>query len=1306
MRHSRFGFLILAGAAGWAPLFGADQPSGKEWRQIIQSLRVFPTTLQEVGGRQGEGAEPELFAALEALRVSKGREIRPLSTYLNQYPASPWRLSLLTQVGMHYRQAGYLSRAADAWSEAWNTGKTVKEAGAATWSNQSGVELAELLARLGRTDQLAGLLEELSSRPLRGSAAQRVAYARESLERMRTTPERNFRCGPLSVASLAEVLGRPEPKLLEERGAPSGTSLVYNKDLAARVGMSLTTLKREGACLPPLPAIIHFRSGHFATVVREADGRYLVKDPTFGDDAWFTREAIQDEWSGYVLVPGSVIPSGFRAVDRSEAATILGKGGAPNGDPTQNGDCNTQTGGMGCPETKGCSGMPAHTFHSLLASLFIRDTPVGYAPALGPSLFFRISYSQRDVIQPQAFNYSNIGPKWRFNYQAFVVDDPTVAIDGASVSMMVKLHGLGGGMKSFVFDRASGSQPPHRPETGPSKPQVEDRSVLVRSGLTSYTRHLPDGSREIYGHPDGAFLFPRRVFLTAIVDPSGARATINYDGQNRITSLVDAQGLSTILHYENADPLKVTRVTDPFGRSARFEYNASGQLLRVTDVVGLGTDFFYGPTMGGATNPIDFIHTMRTPYGSYHYSQGSDADGRWVEAVDPTGAVERAEFKRHPAIKANDAHLMPPGFVGRYPGGSFYWNQRAMARYPRDYNRAQHTRWLFGSDGEGSVDIPHSLKGAEVTDTYQTWFTYPGQTNANQKGSLSLPSQVVRNTGDGFQTWRYEYNDLGRTTKVIDPMGRETSLSYATNLMDLAEVRQTSNGRNDLLARYTYNDQHLPLTVTDAAGQVTRLAYNTAGQLTSLTNPLGQSTTLSYNALGQLERVVGAGGRASYFTYDSVGRIHTVTDPEGETVSTEYDALDRPTKVTYSDNTFERFIYDRLDVKAHRDRTGRWTTMAYNALRQLVEVRDSLGRVTRLDWCGCGTLDSLTDPMGRVTNWVRDLDNHVIAKILPDRTRTAFNYDLLGRLTQRVDAKGQITSYDYNPDNSLREVSYTNSRRPVASAPVSFTYDRDYNRVLTMTDGTGTTTYGYHPIAETPQLGAGSLATVTSPMANSTIAYSYDKLGRIISRSINGVAATLTYDDLGRPTQVTNALGAFTFGFEGTTSRLNALGLPNGMTTAFSYFDATQQHRLKEIHHHASSGATVSKFGYTYDAFGQIKTWTQQIDVQSPNTYAFQYDAVGQLLDAKLTGPNGDLFKQFLYGYDAAGNRTSEEKDGQSTSSTFNNGNQLVRLSTAPRNAPLSQPNKNAKGSKASSKRAVGRLGAMPSKPTLRAVEP
>jgi len=119
--------------------------------------------------------------------------------------------------------------------------------------------------------------------------------------------------------------------------------------------------------------------------------------------------------------------------------------------------------------------------------------------------------------------------------------------------------------------------------------------------------------------------------------------------------------------------------------------------------------------------------------------------------------------------------------------------------------------------------------------------------------------------------------------------------------------------------------------------------------------------------------------------------------------------------------------------------------------------------------------------------------------------------------------------------------------------------------VLTMTDGVGTTTYGYHPIAETSQLGLGALPQ--KPIQWRTAPSPMDMTGWVGSQAAaaSGVVATISYDDLGRPTQVTNALCAFTFDFEGTTSRLNALGLPNGMTTAFSYFDATQQHRLKEI---------------------------------------------------------------------------------------------------------------------------------------------
>lgn len=73
-----------------------------------------------------------------------------------------------------------------------------------------------------------------------------------------------------------------------------------------------------------------------------------------------------------------------------------------------------------------------------------------------------------------------------------------------------------------------------------------------------------------------------------------------------------------------------------------------------------------------------------------------------------------------------------------------------------------------------------------------------------------------------------------------------------------------------------------------------------------------------------------------------------------------------------------------------------------------------------------------------------------------------------------------------------------------------------------MTDRVGTTSYGYYDIPDgssgSPGLGARRLHTVDGPWSNDTIAYEYDELGRVVSRSINTTAneIDLVYDALGR----------------------------------------------------------------------------------------------------------------------------------------------------------------------------------------------
>jgi hypothetical protein len=59
---------------------------------------------------------------------------------------------------------------------------------------------------------------------------------------------------------------------------------------------------------------------------------------------------------------------------------------------------------------------------------------------------------------------------------------------------------------------------------------------------------------------------------------------------------------------------------------------------------------------------------------------------------------------------------------------------------------------------------------------------------------------------------------------------------------------------------------------------------------------------------------------------------------------------------------------------------------------------------------------------------------------------------------------------------------------------------------------------------------------------------SYDQLGRVTNRSVNGTAnsETWTFDSLGRVSTDVNKLGTFTNTFVGVTNRLSKLAYPGG----------------------------------------------------------------------------------------------------------------------------------------------------------------
>jgi RHS repeat-associated protein len=1237
----------------------AAQASLEETTRQITFGRWFAEPLRPT--RSPTGAENQaLLQGLSAFAARSERDdFSGLTTFLTQHPDSVWAMALQTTLGMEYYNTGYYSRAIAAWQRAWHLGKNEADEGPKALAERAGAELAFLFARLGRMNELRELLRELGIHALRGTTAERVNGARHGLWSMENEPEKSFRCGPFALERIRTAFKIENPiheAILNSKSTTNGFSLVQVEQLAREIGMNYQMAHRSQGAAFIFPAVAHWKSGHYAALIRQRGELFLAQDPTFGNDTWASTRALDDEASGYFLVPAGPLPPGWRAVPRAEAEGIWGKGltTSSNAKDTTRYD----------EKAKQCNsggGMATWNAHLMVVSQQITDTPVGYTPPVGPAVYFTATYNQREANQPALFSYANLSPQWTFNWLSFIIDDPFNRFGS------VQYYVDGGGTLDF-FNSDVTNQVFHG--------TVRNPGTLTRTSTNSYELRFPDGSRQVFGFPDGSVSSMRRVFLTQVIDPAGNAATLTYDATNRLTSITDAIGQVTTVHYdlgpqggvpgtENQHLYKITSVTDPFGRTARFKYAAGplGSLTNITDMLGLNSGFLEGADTVGDTTHVTHIGRMTTPYGTTFFRTGNIARNRWLEITEPDGGTERIEYAENDRVGiafAEPFSLVPAGMPTwnryLYARNTYHWDKKAFAEgyATNDFTKARIYHFTHGRDINAAEGLLESVK---MPFENRVWFNYPNQTVPTVPGTDDRPSRIGRVLDDGTtQLRQFEHNPMGNITRSIDPVGRTLTYIYATNDVDLLEVRQTRVGHNELLVQATYDARHLPLSVVDGGGQATFFGYNSRGQLLNVTNVKNEVVSFSYDPSGYLVAVDGplpGPQDRNTLTYDSSGRMRTATDPEGYTLTFDYDAFDRLLKVTFPDTTWQEITYDRLDASVVRDRLGRETRYTYDNVRQLAAVQDALGRVTRFDWCKCGDLKSVIDALGRATIWRHDIQGRIIGKEYADGSKVAFEYEkTTSRLRQIRDEQNQLTQFSYYVDDSLAEKRCVDAIIPTPA--VRFTYDPDFFRMLTMQDTNGTTAFSYHPMGTA---GAGQLASIDGPWVNDTITYAYDPLGRVVSLAINNVAIRRTFDSAGRVTQLTNSLGIFDLTWEAGSARLSGMRYPNGQATEYGYHPNSRDRLLQRITHRSPGNAVLSEFTYGYNAQAQVTNWTQ-LQGGTTQAWAPSYDPADRLLGVAVS-QGGTPVQTFNYSYDDANNRTTEQTNGVQRQFVHNVLNQL-----------------------------------------------
>jgi YD repeat-containing protein len=779
--------------------------------------------------------------------------------------------------------------------------------------------------------------------------------------------------------------------------------------------------------------------------------------------------------------------------------------------------------------------------------------------------------------------------------------------------------------------------------------------VRTSSAPIVYQRRLPDGSLEEFAQPEGSLVYPRKVFLTRLVDAAGNAVQFTYDASLRLVAVTDAIGQVTTLDYGLAeDALKVTRVTDPFGRYAQFEYTA-GRLVKIRDVMGIESQFEYAAD--------DFIRSLITPYGKTSFRMNAEGRDRWIEATDPLGGTERVDYRNFTSALPDAEPLAPTGFPNtflRYRN-TLYWSKTAFAKAPGDASQAEVLHWLHTSDGSMTSGI---LESEKLPLEGRVSYAYPGQPRPYDAGSDSRPIKVARILDDGStQLYQYEHNTRGKRTKEIDPLGRETVYVYGTNNvpdsspatgqgMDLLQLKRKNGVSYETLTSYTNNDKHQPLTVTDARGAVTVYTYNTAGQVLTLTPPpvqgqsQGPTTSFTYDANGRLEAVNGPVPAANAsFTYDTHGRRRTATDAAGLTVTYDYDEFDRVTKVTYPDTTYEETVYKWLDVERRRDRLGRWTYSFYDSLRRVVAMRDAAEATTLYQYgsfgcASCGArgdrLTRLIDASGHATSWDYDVQGRVTKETRANGAFESYTYEMnSSRLAQKTDRRDTTTTFEYFLDGKLKRKSYSDS-----TPPVSYTYDPVDGQMLTAANGTDTLTWTYDELDR--------VATEASAKNASTVGYTYDDAGNRLSLSLDGAThVTYGYDPQSRLTTITRGSNVFEFGYD-TASRRTSMTYPNGVVTSYEY---DSESRLTLIAA-SRNGTPITSFSYALDAVGN-RTRKTTLDW----TEDYGYDDLNRLVSADRSSSTPSRWR---WAYDAVGNRTTEQVDDAAIGATHNNLNQLL----------------------------------------------
>lgn len=713
------------------------------------------------------------------------------------------------------------------------------------------------------------------------------------------------------------------------------------------------------------------------------------------------------------------------------------------------------------------------------------------------------------------------------------------------------------------------------------------------------------GVTDANGNPT-AYLRDAFGLTRAITDALGHVTSFTYDGNNNLTSSTDALGRTTQYLYDGQNNL--ISMTNALSGTTHYTYNAQGQQTSVTDENGHTTQYAYD-SFGNRAVITDALGYVTT----FEY----DDLGRVVTTTDALGKITINEYDA-----ADNLVKVIENFL---PG------------QPQNYTPPSPPQ-EGGPGGVYNLITEYTYDGAgrrlTTTDTL-------GRVNRNVYDATGRLAQTIQNEHPTIPTQNYQneynlitsygYDDFGRQVSVTDTLGRETRTEYDAvgraqkSIVNYVDGAYDPNAPDeDIVTEFVYDAAGNLVNTIDTLGRVTHTNYDALnrveqtivnfdnGIFSAATPDEDLVTAYGYDAVGNQTVITDTLGRATLYSYDALNRVITMTNPLGDTMSYQYDPAGNRTSVTNGANETTNFAYDELnrliltrdplgnETEYRYDEGGNRTAMidaegvetryGYDTLNRLTSVIEnyvdgvySAGLTdedvtTRYEYDPIGNRTGIIDARNNETSYEYDTLNRRIAMTDPENNTTQYGYGALGNRTVITDANGIVTTFGYDQMNRLMSIDYSDS-----TPDVNFTYNGVGNR-LTMTDGTGTTTYSYDDADR---------LTGANDGAGLQVSYGYDGVGNRTNLTYpDSKTVTYNYDDANRLETVTAdwITGQFGYTYD-NANRLTNLDLPNGVGSDYGYDDAGWLTLLS----HSTLTDTLASYAYDLDKVGNRRVLTESL---------------------------------------------------------------------------------------------------------------